>query len=416
MEKPRSKIGRWLHSVVGVDRAISSEKEKFGRELARAVSEAEQRVKDSFKGYVPSDVHQEIVERLNAARERIDSLQLERCWPRRQIEVAEETIKHPRKDACEDFCSINYFLESDVSLFLVCDGVSGKEGEIGSHLAANFLRDAIRDKLKEKDGKPAEQIIDEEFKLASERMLHEIKAATTLELALFEHKTQKLYTAHCGDSEMYLVRGNASDYPFSGAVIEPFTTPHVDMNTGGPLTRLGPGGYDRFDPKTFDIGAMDDEHVFLLMTTDWIRERNIREFTLEKGFRRYKRGDNLQSILGVITYFYEHPRELLLDKIKTWMAMDQFVYVMEELRKLGFNPDFERLGINVNSGLSSEELNKALYQHRIKLFSQLLYPETPATDEWTKRLALIYDIADGKIFDDFTAVVINLKNLKSAKK
>ena len=238
------------------------------------------------------------------------------------LDSAHETKKHPRKEANEDFCSVNYFLESDISLFLVCDGVSGKEGEIGSHLAANFLRDGIRESIRktlsEDKTKPKQikQIIADEFKRTSERMLNETKAATTLELALFDHETQILHTAHSGDSEMYLIKGNAEDSPFLGARIEPFTTPHVDRQTGGPETRLGPGGYNRFDYQELDIGTMEDEHVFLFMTTDWIRERNLRDFTLKRGFDKYKRGDDLHSILSVIIDFYEQPRELLLDKIK----------------------------------------------------------------------------------------------------
>ncbi|MBS3121837.1 protein phosphatase 2C domain-containing protein, partial [Candidatus Woesearchaeota archaeon] len=205
------------------------------------------------------------------------------------LESAHETRKHPRKEANEDFCSVNYFSESDVSLFLVCDGVSGKEGEIGSHLAANFLRDGIRKSIRktlsEDKTKPKsiKQIIEEEFKRTSDRMLNETKAATTLELALFDHETQILHTAHSGDSEMYLIKGNAEDSPFLGARIEPFTTPHVDRQTGGPETRLGPGGYNRFDYQELDIGTMEDDHVFLFMTTDWIRERNLRDFTLKRG-------------------------------------------------------------------------------------------------------------------------------------
>lgn len=403
-------LRRFLNSVFGVDRLVSSARKDFEKRLKEAITATEQRIKDSFNGYVPPDVHQEIVERLNAAREKIDTLQLERYWSKRQIEVAEETIKHPRKDACEDFCSINYFPESDVSLFLVCDGVSGKEGEKGSHLAANFLRDAIRDELKAKDRKPAEQIIEEQFKKAEQRMLEEVRAATTLELALFDHRTQKLYTAHCGDSEMYLIRGDATDYPFSNAKIEPFTKPYVDSNTGGPSRRLGPGGYGQFDANTFDINAMDDDHIFLLMTTDWIRERDIKGPTVEKGLRRYKRGDNLQSILAVITYFYEHPRELLLDKIKTWMAMDQFIYVMEELKKLDFNPDLRALNIRCSDDSpGSEAFYRRLYKQRVKIFSQLIYPENSVTDAWTRHLAILYDVAGGKIYDDFTAVVVDLK-------
>ncbi|MBI4453772.1 hypothetical protein HY636_03960, partial [Candidatus Woesearchaeota archaeon] len=86
------------------------------------------------------------------------------------LDSAHETKKHLRKEANEDFCSVNYFAESDVSLFLVCDGVSGKKGEIGSHLAANFLRDGIRNTLSGNKTKPnpIKQIIENEFKRTSE--------------------------------------------------------------------------------------------------------------------------------------------------------------------------------------------------------------------------------------------------------
>jgi len=331
------------------------------------------------------------------------------------LESAHETRKHPRKEANEDFCSVNYFSESDVSLFLVCDGVSGKEGEIGSHLAANFLRDGIRKSIRktlsEDKTKPKsiKQIIEEEFKRTSDRMLNETKAATTLELALFDHETQILHTAHSGDSEMYLIKGNAEDSPFLGARIEPFTTPHVDRQTGGPETRLGPGGYNRFDYQELDIGTMEDDHVFLFMTTDWIRERNLRDFTLKRGFDKYKRGDDLHSILSVIIDFYEQPRELLLDKIKNWMTRDKFDYVLDELRKLGFTPDLEKLNITDDNTRSDEKLNNILYEQRMKVFSQILSSTSSDNETGVKRLALIYDTAEGKIYDDFAAVVVDLK-------
>ena len=334
------------------------------------------------------------------------------------LDSAHETKKHPRKEANEDFCSVNYFLESDISLFLVCDGVSGKEGEIGSHLAANFLRDGIRESIRktlsEDKTKPKQikQIIADEFKRTSERMLNETKAATTLELALFDHETQILHTAHSGDSEMYLIKGNAEDSPFLGARIEQFTTPNVDRQTGGPETRLGPGGYNTFDYQELDIGTMEDEHVFLFMTTDWIRERNLRDFTLKRGFDKYKRGDDLHSILSVIIDFYEQPQELLLDKIKNWMTRDKFDYVLDELRKLGFTPDLEKLNITDDNTRSDEKLNNILYEQRMKVFSQILSSTSSDNETWVKRLALIYDTADGKIYDDFAAVVVDLKGAR----
>lgn len=378
--------------------------------LREATIQAVQKVRAEFKNYVAPNVHQHAIAQLETVEKEIEALRAKRKIPKnddvkldrishRRIYFAKELISHPKKKAGEDFCSAEYLEELEMGLFIVCDGLSGYNGCIGSSKGVSLLRRKLRERLRKGAENPID-ILDEVISQVSDQLL-ELNAGTTLDLALYDINSFKLYTAHAGDSEQFLIKGHAKDssgkvnpLPFLGAEIKPFTIRQYNRETGGPLKGLGCGVASEWDIRVDDIGEMPEDYVFLLMQTDWIRERDIDKFTLRKAFDRYTQGDDLSSILSTIADFYHCPREYILHKLKTSMteiSISKWKFVMSKLKEAGFNPDDER------------------YENKNEIMQPLLSLENPEHILWVNRFALALDDADGRVFDDYAGIVVDLK-------
>lgn len=388
----------------GLRAQLNSAQEKI-EELREVTKQAVQRAKAEFRDYIAPDVHQNVVTQLETARREIDELskakqkrkvltdgtvELDRSRIRR---FSTALIKHPMKEQCGDSCTGEFMDELGIGLFIVGDGVSGKSDHYASNYACDNLRSVLRKRLLNEGNSNIEQMIREEIEIVS-KFLFKKGAATTLELAMYDSSSQKLHTAHLGDSRMYLVVGDDKEFPFEGKEVKQFTKDHSYGQGKGPSTCLGARADDT-DYKLIDLSTFDNEHIFLFMCTDGLTEVKASKQEIARVFHTYKRGEDLDIIINKFKHIYYYPYEML--KLLINLNVDNTLWknITEVFQREGY------------------PLNDSSYDRRKEVLFPLLESTHPEHLLWRSRFVEAHDETreeyNVKICDDLGMIVVDLK-------
>lgn len=203
------------------------------------------------------------------------------------MQIAFLTDKGVVREKNED----SLFVDNDIGLFLVADGMGGHQaGEVASEMAVRIITSKVRNRISNSNGTSQVSLIKESISLANNKIFatsdenpHLVGMGTTIVIALLEKNV--VHIANVGDGRAYLVRSDN---------IEQLTEDHslvAELLQVGQITkeeaRVHPKrnivtmavGMEKIEPTIKSIETKKDDYILLCTDglTDMLGDEEIRD-------------------------------------------------------------------------------------------------------------------------------------------